>query len=313
MSLDAYRIFWILTYFNFLNGKMRPMQTNSNERIEKLETIGVVLRPNAPELREYYLNFKNFLKSKNIKAILDKKSARMIGEHGIDFYEMCKQSDIIISLGGDGTLISAARKSIDFQKPILGVNMGKLGFLTDFKSNELNECIDALLNGDYRMDLRMVIDVEALLSGYKGQFKVINDLVVRHKKAKMLHIKLYVDGVLVNNYFGDGLIVSTPTGATGYNLSAGGPIVFPYAKNFIITPICPHSLTQRPIVLPVNFDITLSVGDDDCMALLDGQDSFTLNSHDEIKIGMSKTGAKMIHHKNRNFFKVISEKLHWGD
>jgi NAD+ kinase len=236
----------------------------------------------------------------------------MVGLQGTDFYEMCKLSDLIISIGGDGTLISATRRSIDYQKPILGVNMGKLGFLTDYKADEINAAIEAILADDYRIDLRMVMEIEAMLSGYKGQFRVINDLVIRHKKAKMVHIKLFIDGVLINNYYGDGLIISTPTGATGYNLSAGGPIVFPYAKNFIFTPICPHSLTQRPLVLPVNFDVRLSVDDDDCMALLDGQDSFTLNSHDEVKISMSESGAKMIHHKDRNFFTVISDKLSWG-
>jgi len=285
---------------------------NSNEKIEKLETVGVVLRPDSPQLKEYFSDFKKFLVTKKIKVLLDKKSAKMIGLQGVDFYEMCKQSDVIISIGGDGTLISATRRSIDYQKPILGVNMGKLGFLTDYKADEINSAIEALLSGDYRIDMRMVMEIEALLSGYKGQFRVINDLVIRHKKAKMVHIKLYIDGVLINNYYGDGLIISTPTGATGYNLSAGGPIVFPYAKNFIFTPICPHSLTQRPLVLPVNFDVRLSVDDDDCMALLDGQDSFTLNSHDEVKISMSESGAKMIHHKDRNFFTVISDKLSWG-
>jgi NAD+ kinase len=285
---------------------------NSNEKIGKLETVGVVLRPDTPQLKEYFLDFKKFLATKNIKALLDKRSAKMVGLQGTDFYEMCKLSDLIISIGGDGTLISATRRSIDYQKPILGVNMGKLGFLTDYKADEINAAIEAILADDYRIDLRMVMEIEAMLSGYKGQFRVINDLVIRHKKAKMVHIKLFIDGVLINNYYGDGLIISTPTGATGYNLSAGGPIVFPYAKNFIFTPICPHSLTQRPLVLPVNFDVRLSVDDDDCMALLDGQDSFTLNSHDEVKISMSESGAKMIHHKDRNFFTVISDKLSWG-
>ena len=288
------------------------MQMNYNEKIERLETVGVVLRPDTPELKNYFLKFKTFLDSKKITTLLDKRSAKMIGVSGVEFYDMCKKSDILISIGGDGTLISATRRSIDYQIPILGVNMGKLGFLTDYRSDEINEAIESIFEGNYRIDMRMVMEIEAMLSGYKGQFRVINDLVIRHKKAKMVHIKLYIDGVLINNYYGDGLIISTPTGATGYNLSAGGPIVFPYAKNFIFTPICPHSLTQRPLVLPVNFDIRLSVDDDDCMALLDGQDSFTLNSHDEVRLSMSQSGAKMIHHTDRNFFTVISDKLGWG-
>jgi NAD+ kinase len=129
----------------------------------------------------------------------------------------------------------------------------------------------------------------------------------------MVHTTLIIDKEKVNNYYGDGLIVSTPTGSTGYNLSSGGPIVYPYAKNFIFTPICPHSLTQRPLVLPVHFDIEIEINDDDCMAMLDGQDSFRLNSGDRVKIAMADIGVKMLHHKSRNFFKVISDKLNWGD
>ena len=119
----------------------------------------------------------------------------------------------------------------------------------------------------------------------------------------MIKTKLIIDKEIINSYYGDGLIVSTPTGSTGYNLSSGGPIVYPYAKNFIFTPICPHSLTQRPIILPVNFDVEVEIEDDYCMAMLDGQDSFTLNAGDRVKIMMAQVGAKILHHKNRNFFK----------
>ena len=286
---------------------------NLDEKIEKLDVIGVVLRPNSPYLKDYVVDLVEFLKTKNIQTLIDIKSANMIGVGGVSFKTMCQKSNMLLSIGGDGTLISLARRSLEFKKPIMGINMGKLGFLTDFKANTLKQSIDNILDDNYRIDVRMVIDVNATISGYNAKFRAINDIVIRHKKAKMMRVKLYIDNELVNNYYGDGLIISTPTGATGYNLSANGPIVFPYAKNFIFTPICPHSLTQRPLVLPVNFDIKIVAEDDDCMALLDGQDSFTLNNADEISFKMADFGAKMIHRKERNFFKVISEKLNWGD
>ena len=283
-------------------------------QISKLQTIGIVLRPNTPEIRDYYKEVEEFLKHKNITILLENKSAKMIGQTGVQFKQMCQKSDMLLSIGGDGTLISLARRSIEYQKPIMGVNMGKLGFLTDYHSSEFKEAIDDILKGEYKVDTRMALEIRAELEEYKGGgFKAINDLVIRHKKAKMIKTKLIIDKEIINSYYGDGLIVSTPTGSTGYNLSSGGPIVYPYAKNFIFTPICPHSLTQRPIILPVNFDVEVEIEDDYCMAMLDGQDSFTLNAGDRVKIMMAQVGAKILHHKNRNFFKVISDKLNWGD
>ena len=281
------------------------------EKIEKIKTIGIVLRPDTPEIKDYYEDVKKFLESKNIEPLLDLKSANMIKESGINFKYMCQKSDILLSLGGDGTLISLIRRSLEYQKPIMGVNLGKLGFLTDYHSNSFKEAINDIIAGNYRIDLRMALEVENVTK--KEKHKAINDLVIRHKKAKMIHIRLYINKEPINNYYGDGLIVSTPTGSTGYNLSSGGPIVYPYAKNFIFTPICPHSLTQRPIVLPVNFDIDLEILEDDVIAVFDGQENFTLNKNEKIKVKMSDTFAKMIHRKSRNFFKAISDKLNWGD
>jgi NAD+ kinase len=220
---------------------------------------------------------------------------------------------MIISFGGDGTLISAARRTFKYGKPILGVNMGNLGFLTDWKADEIKHTMERVFKKEYRVDMRMVMQIEAKIAGEVYTRYAINDLVIRSKKAKMIHTKLFLDGEIANNYHGDALIVSTPTGATGYNLSAGGPIVFPYAKNFIFTPICPHSFTQRPLVLPVHFDIKIAVDENDAIGIVDGQDEFDLNKFDELTIKMSALGAKMIHREERNFFEVIREKLNWGE
>lgn len=286
---------------------------NINERIGKVKTVGVRLRPQSPKLKNYFLDLKLYLDQLGIDTLLDEESAAMIGMRGVDEHTLYSRADFLISIGGDGTLISLARRSFKYDKPILGVNMGTLGFLTDVQSGEIKRSIDRVLRHDYRIDKRMIMQMNAELDGKKQVLHAINDLVIRHQKMKMIHVSLVIDGVQANVYYGDALIVSTPTGATGYNLSAGGPVVFPYAKNFIFTPICPHSLTQRSLVLPTHFEIELTIREDEGVLIIDGQDMLPMTSKDKITLAMSESFVKMIHRPERNFFRVIREKLNWGD
>jgi NAD+ kinase len=283
------------------------------ERIGRVKCVGVRLRPRSPDLKKYFLDLKLYLAQKGIETLLDERSAEMIDLKGVDEHTLYSRSDFLISIGGDGTLIALARRSFKYEKPILGVNLGNLGFLTDVKSDGIQRSIDRILRHDYRIDRRMIMQINAEVGGHKRVLHAINDLVIRHKNMKMVQINLMIDGVLANTYHGDALIVSTPTGATGYNLSAGGPVVFPYAKNFIFTPICPHSLTQRSLVLPTHFEIELSIEGEDGVLLIDGQDQIPFNKGDRILLSMSDSFVKMIHRPERNFFKVIREKLNWGE
>lgn len=282
------------------------------ERIGRVKTVGVRLRPDSPKLKSYYLELKLYLDQMGILALIDNESAQMIGVKGVDEHTMYSKADFLISIGGDGTLISLARRSFKYEKPILGVNMGNLGFLTDLHSSEIKRSIDRIIRHDYRIDKRMVMQLGVDLGGKKQVLHAINDIVIRHNKMKMIHASLTIDGVLANIYYGDALIVSTPTGATGYNLSAGGPVVYPYAKNFIFTPICPHSLTQRSLVLPTHFEIELTIAENDGVIIIDGQDFLPMGSADKITLSMSESFVKMIHRPERNFFQVIKEKLNWG-
>lgn len=284
-----------------------------DKKIGDIKTVGVSLRPYSPDLKDYYLDLKAFLKFKGIDTIIDKASASMIGVDGVSSKTVFEMSDLLLSIGGDGTLISLARRSLDYQKPILGVNLGNLGFLTDLESRDLKAAIERLLSENYRIDTRMVIKVTTVIDGKEESHYAVNDLVIKHKYNKMAIVNLTVNDVLANRYHGDALIVSTPTGSTGYNLSAGGPIVFPYAKNFIFTPICPHSLTQRSLVLPVEFDIELGVEAEDALLIIDGQDVINFSAKDSIKIEMAENFVQMVHKRERNFFKVVREKLNWGD
>jgi len=281
-------------------------------QIKELQTIGITLRPDTPEIRDYYQEVEKFLKSKNIVTLLENRSAKMIGKAGTQFKQMCQKSDILLSIGGDGTLISLARRSLEYQKPIMGVNMGKLGFLTDYHSSEFKDAINDILRGEYKVDIRMALEIKAKLEEYKGgEFKAINDLVIRHKKAKMIKTKLIIDKEIINSYYGDGLIVSTPTGSTAYNLSSGGPVVFPLTEALILTPICPHSLTQRPLVLPVDFEVELR-SNDRTLIVVDGQDIYEMGDYDFVEIKVAQKGAKLIHRLERNYFDVLKEKLNWG-
>ncbi|GHV01156.1 NAD kinase [Campylobacterota bacterium] len=286
---------------------------NLSERIGKVKTVGVRLRPDSPKLKEYFLETMLYLDSLGIETLLDSDSARMIGLEGVDEHTLYSRSDFLISIGGDGTLIALARHSFKYEKPILGVNMGTLGFLTDVQSRDIKTAIDRILRHDYRLDKRMILQINAELGGKKQVLHAINDLVIRHQRMRMVHVNLVIDGVLANVYYGDALIVATPTGATGYNLSAGGPVVYPYAKNFIFTPICPHSLNQRSLVLPTNFEVQLSIGEDEGVLIIDGQDMMPMTSGDKLGITMSDSFVKMIHRPERNFFGAIRAKLNWGD
>ncbi|MDR3346979.1 MAG: NAD(+)/NADH kinase [Helicobacteraceae bacterium] len=288
---------------------------NVNERIGKIKTVGVRLRPNSPQLKEYFLDLKLYLDSLGIDTLIGKECAQMIAldSLGVDEYTLYSHSDFLVSIGGDGTLIALARHSFKYDKPILGVNMGTLGFLTDVQSCDIKNAIHRILKHDYRLDKRMIIRINAELDGKKHVLHAINDLVIRHKKMRMIHVELIVDGTLANIYFGDALIVATPTGATGYNLSAGGPIVYPYAKNFIFTPICPHSLNQRSLVLPTHFDVELRIQEKEGVLIIDGQDMMDISMRDRVMVAISDSFVKMIHRPERNFFSAIRAKLNWGE
>ncbi|MDR0663975.1 MAG: NAD(+)/NADH kinase [Helicobacteraceae bacterium] len=271
------------------------------------------MRPNSPQLRDYFLELRLFLDSLGVETLIGEECAKMIGLNGVDDYALYSRSDFLISIGGDGTLIALARNSFKYEKPILGVNMGTLGFLTDVQSSEIKGAIERILKHDYEIEKRMIIQINAEIDGKKQVLHAINDLVIRHQKMRMIHIDLIVDGALANTYNGDALIVATPTGATGYNLSAGGPIVYPYAKNFIFTPICPHSLNQRSLVLPTNFDIELRIKEKEGVMIIDGQDMTPITLRDRVAISMSDSFVKMICRPERNFFSAIRAKLNWGE
>ncbi|MFV7791217.1 NAD(+)/NADH kinase [Aliarcobacter lanthieri] len=283
----------------------------SCKRLDKIEKIGVVLRPESPELKEVYEKIEELFLQKEISLILEDNSAVMIGRNGINFENLCKNVDFLISVGGDGTLLGVVRKAFKYDLPVLGINLGTLGFLTDLSMEQLPKFIDDLIINNYKINSRMII--EGSIKDKK--FVAFNDIVISRKNlSSMLKVKAKIDKKAFNTYFGDGLIVATPSGSTAYNLSVGGPIVYPLTEAFIITPIAPHSLTQRPVVVPADFEIEFKVpNSSEAVVIVDGQEMYELKKDEILKIKIATKKAKMLHRSSRDFFKVLSEKLRWGN
>jgi len=287
--------------------------TNNNEQLNRIRYVGLVAKPNDTSLAVHVEEIRTALAKHGVDLLIEKKSAALLGYQGVAFGKMCESSDFLISLGGDGTLISLCRRSFKYHKPILGIHAGQLGFLTDIQTEEISSFIEELFKGNYRIDARMMLDVTLHINGTIEKLVAFNDVVLsRSKISHMSTIHAYVDGHLFNSYYGDGLIVSTPTGSTAYNLSAGGPLVYPLTEALILTPICPHSLSQRPLVLPVDFEVSLESSDDTAV-VIDGQDTYNMNDIDRISVKIANQGAQLIHSLDRDYFDVLKKKLRWGN
>jgi NAD+ kinase len=279
-----------------------------------IKKVGIILRPSTPELKDVFYDMKNLFESHNIEVFIDSISGGMIDVMGQDFDTLCQKCDILVSIGGDGTLISVVRRSYKYQLPVLGVHAGKLGFLADLALEDMSEFVKLLRDGEFRIDERAVLEATIKTKDSVDTIYAFNDIVLtRPSISKMIRIETLVDDRAFNTYYGDGVIVSTPTGSTAYNLSAGGPVLFPLTNVFSLTPICPHSLTQRPVVLPGHFSIDMKTPDKSALLIVDGQDMHEFGNGDTISINLAKNPARLIHKKEFNYFDVLKEKLRWGE
>jgi len=286
------------------------------DRLEKMEKVGFVLRPDSSNIKPLYDEIKKAFESYGIEVMLEQTSALMIGVKGVSFEKMCSQSDFLVSLGGDGTLLSLVRRSYGSGKPVLGINAGNLGFLADVRIDEVDYFLKKLFDGAYRIDARMMIaGYIKKQSGEKIDFFALNDVVITSPiPSKMVKVNASIDGIRFNSYRGDGLIISTPTGSTAYNLAAGGPVMYPLTKAFIITPVMAHSLTnQRPLVVPTDFYIELDVEKYEAIVSIDGQERYDFEEGDVVHLGGAVEGAKLLHRKERDYFSILRDKLFWGD
>ncbi len=288
---------------------------------EAIKTVGVVVKPNHSEAWVTACELAEWLEKRGVQLIgepyaasgrpNDQGPAPNDGEMSGRF-----DADLMIVLGGDGTMISTARLIGDRQVLVLGVNYGSLGYLTEFRIEEMFPALEAILAGTYEVDSRVMLraghfrDDELLAQG-----RVLNDVVINKAAlARIIEIEVELDGQFVNSFRSDGLIISTPTGSTAYNLSAGGPIVYPSMNAVVITPICPFTLTNRPIVIPDSAEIELKLVNeaDDVVLTLDGQTGYTMTAGDRVVIRKSSTTFNIVRPTNRNYFDVLRNKLRWG-
>ncbi len=281
---------------------------------KEIKTVGVVLRPSTPDLKDNYEKLKDIFSNYGIDVLLEKRSAQMIKTEGEEFRDICTKADFLITIGGDGTLISTIRRSFDFDIPILGVHAGNLGFLADLSIDELDSFVQKIIKGEYRVDDRAVIEATVIKDSKEVKMYAFNDVVLtRTRVSNMIHVETLVDSKAFNTYYGDGVIVSTPSGSTAYNLSAGGPVMFPMSDVFALTPICPHSLTQRPVVLPGKFPIEMKTSEERALIIIDGQDMHELELGESVHIKLATKTVKLIHKEEYSYFDVLKEKLGWGD
>ena len=262
---------------------------------------------------------KNFSHDVSVK-IFDSSYSNNITE--IDLIKVINESeihqcDLIISIGGDGTMLKSAKLSHQHQIPVTGINKGRLGFLTDINPSDANKTINDLVSGKFITEDRLLIETIINKDGIKNSIGIaLNDVAIRRKETgRMMKVTTSIDGNYINQHEGDGFIVSTPTGSTAYSLSCGGPILKPDVEAFILVPICPHSLNDRPMVIPSNSEILiepiLNTGEIAEIAL-DGDSSYEIKQGETIIINATKTPIKLIHPEDYDYFDVLRSKLLWG-
>jgi NAD+ kinase len=259
-----------------------------------------------------------WLEAKGCTPLVEAHLARHLeGSGGVEREEIPDQADLVVVLGGDGTLISVARLVGDREVPILGVNLGSLGFLTEISLDELYPALESCLKGDYAVSERMMVRAELFRSGERvAEYRVLNDVVInKGALARIIDLETLVDDRYLTTFKADGLIISTPTGSTGYSLSANGPIIHPELDCLVITPICPHTLTNRPIVVSSDAAITLNVKslNEDVFLTLDGQVGLELRCGDQLRIRRAEHRTRLVQSRTRDYFEVLRAKLKWGE
>jgi NAD+ kinase len=255
-----------------------------------------------------------WLKQKSVDYILDIDAAKLLRDPNRAKIENLHQlSDVIVSLGGDGTLLKASHYANS--KPILGINLGRLGFLAEFSVEEMYTAIDKVLNKKFHTETRTQLDAIVKIGKHQKVFTALNDVIVeRGGYPRMPNIDLRIDGRLLADYKADGIIIATSTGSTAYSMSAGGPIIVPKSKVFVITPICPHMLTVRPIIISDSKEVEISVASYNGNFVLncDGSFQHRLSSRHHIRIRKSPQKVLLIVNENRNYYDVLRTKLLWG-
>ncbi len=285
--------------------------------MQQIATVGIISKPNIAKAAEIVCGLIDWLEERGIGYRFDEQTGRYADRE--DFHsreEVPNGTDLIIVFGGDGTLLSAARVVAGRDIPLFAVNFGQLGFLTAIPVQDLYPELERALRGEHRIGRRRMIDCDLVRGGQTlGSYFALNDVVItKSELARMIDLDAYVDDHFVAAYKADGLIISTPTGSTAYSLSAGGPIIFPSVAAVCITPICPHMLTNRPVIVPDSSVIhVINHGEDGTYLTIDGQVGQPICRGDDVICRASDKFINLIRPPKRLFFDVLREKLKWGE
>jgi len=285
--------------------------------MQTISTVGIISKPKIARAPEIVSGLLAWLTARGVRYRCDQLTAEYAGI--AEFFsrdELPADVDLLIVLGGDGTLLSAARAVAGHDVPIFAVNLGHLGFLTSIRVEELYPELERAIRGEHRIGLRRMIACELQRDGKTiASYSALNDVVIaKSELARMIDLDTHVDNHFVAAYKADGLIIATPTGSTAYSLSAGGPVVFPSVNAFCITPICPHMLTNRPVIVPDSSVIQiLNHGEDGTYLTIDGQVGEPLSKGDRIVCRSSPKTIQLIRPPKMLFFDVLREKLKWGE
>jgi NAD+ kinase len=285
----------------------------------EIKKVGVIVKPGHGEAWKTACELNEWLVKRGLEPV-GEPFTKKIGADGVvepdGGEQFAADADLVVVLGGDGTMIATARLLGDAEPLVLGINYGGLGYLTDFRIEEMFPALELILAGNYEIDCRVMLNAEQWRDGVmleKG--RVLNDVVINKAAlARIIEIQVSLNGLLVNSFRADGLIVATPTGSTAYNLSAGGPIVFPSMNAMVLTPICPFTLTNRPIVVSdeAAIELILEHENEGVVLTLDGQIGYPLKAGDRVEIRKSRTTFNLVQPTKRNYFDVLRNKLKWG-
>ncbi len=291
--------------------------------MDPIKRIGLVVKPHQPAALETLCTLVEWLHQRGIALAggPEIEQERIEHETGclvetIEPDKLAAAVDLMLVLGGDGTMIATARLVGDTEVPVIGVNFGGLGYLAEFRIEELFPALESILEGGYNLERRVMLAAE-LFRGDEliTRNRVLNDVVINKTAlARIVEIEVFLNEQFVNSFRADGLIVATPTGSTAYNLSAGGPVIYPSMNAIVITPICPFTLSNRPIVVPDTsvIELRLKTEEEEVALTLDGQVGLPLKASDRVLIRKSRTTFNLVQPMNRNYFELLRDKLRWG-
>ncbi|MDD5014794.1 MAG: NAD(+)/NADH kinase [Atribacterota bacterium] len=284
----------------------------------KLDSVGLIVNYKKEKTRKTACRIINWLNSKKLKVYIEGNKGNEIDKEELNCptEKFLRSVDLVISLGGDGTLLRAARLVATEDIPIFGVNLGGLGFLTQIGIDDLEKSLERIYQEKYFLDERMMLDCSVKRKDKEiKKLIALNDVVIgKGAFARILCLATYVNNDYVITYSADGLVVSTSTGSTAYSLSAGGPIVNPNINSIILTPICPHTLSARPLIISENDQVQIKLESikKEVMVTIDGQEGFALEPDDEVIVNKSDHKAQLITFKEKNFYAILREKLKWS-